>query len=151
MRPPVLAAAAAALLVATSSPVAAHEIGKTQVTAAIDPVHRTYQIDVVVDPDALLARLQIRATGDAASPHDRVDRDRQLSVLGAEFLSAVRLKFDDVAVVPTFEYRAASAFGDFAQAPSMVRLAGEIPDGSKTFTFAYDLARGHICTRLSNW
>src|SRR5262249_61126957 len=106
MRPPVLAAAAAALLVATSSPVAAHEIGKTQVTAAIDPVHRTYQIDVVVDPDALLTRLQILATGDVTLPHDRVDRDRQLSALCAEFLRAVRLEFGGVAVVPAFRHRA---------------------------------------------
>jgi len=133
---------AVALLLAVSLRAGAHEIGKTQVTATIDPVHHTYQVDVVVDPDALLTRLQIRATGDVASPHDRVDRDRQLSALGLEFLGAVRLKFDNAAATPTFEYRPSSAFSDFAQVPSIVRLAGELPAGSKSVTFGYDLAAG---------
>src|SRR5262249_13467127 len=112
-------AATVAVLVALSLPAGAHEIGKTQVTAAIDAVRHTYQIDIVVDPDALLTRLQIRATGDVASPHDRTDRDRQLSTFGEEFLAAVRLKFDNVPAAPIFEYRASSAFSDFAQAPSI--------------------------------
>jgi len=133
---------AVALLLALSLPADAHEIGKTQVTAAIDPVHHTYQVDVVVDPDALLTRLQILATGDVASPHDRADRDRQLSTFGREFVRAVRLKFDNVPATPTFEYRASSAFSEFAQAPSIVRLTGDVPAESKSVTFAYDLAAG---------
>jgi hypothetical protein len=141
MKSRILAGAVASLL-AVSLPAGAHEIGRTQVTAAIDPVHHTYQVDVVVDPDALLTRLQIRATGDVAPPHDRVDRDRQLSASGQSFLAAVRLKFDSVPATPTFEYRASSAFNDFAQAPSIVRLAGEVPAGSKRLTFTYDLAAG---------
>lgn len=141
MRPRILAVAAA-LLVAASLPAGAHEIGKTQVVVAIDPPQHTYQVDVVVDPDALLTRLQLRATGDVTPPHDRVDRDRQISGLGSHFLDAVRLKFDDVLVSPAFEYRASSAFSDLAQAPSTVRLTGMVPAGSKSFTFAYDLAAG---------
>src|SRR6476660_857073 len=101
---------AVALLLALSLPADAHEIGKTQVTAAIDLTQHTYQVDVVVDPDALLSGLQIRATGDVASPLDRVDRDRQIAALGQAFLDAVRLKFDTIAVTPAFEYRASSAF-----------------------------------------
>ncbi len=42
---------------------AAHEIGKTQVTAVFDTAHGTYQLDVVVDPDALLTRLEILSSG----------------------------------------------------------------------------------------
>ena len=60
----------------------AHEIGKTQVAAVIDAARHTYQFDVVVDPDALLTRLQIRATGNVAPPRDREDRDRRISALG---------------------------------------------------------------------
>jgi hydrogenase/urease accessory protein HupE len=133
---------AVTLFLALSLPASAHEIGKTQVTAAIDPVHHAYQVDVIVDPDALLTRLQIRATGDVTSPRDRVDRDRQLSAFGQQFLGAVRLKFDNVLATPTYEYRASSAFSDFAQAPSIVRLTGDVPAGSKSLTFAYDLAAG---------
>ena len=38
--------------------VEAHEIGKTQVAAVFEPVGHTYQIDIAVDPDALVTRLQ---------------------------------------------------------------------------------------------
>jgi hypothetical protein len=47
---------------------AAHEIGKTQVTAVFDTAHATYQLDVVVDPDALLTRLEILSSGQVTTP-----------------------------------------------------------------------------------
>ena len=137
-----IAAAAAAMLLAGCASAGAHEIGKTQVTVSIDPARHTFQLDVVVDPDALLTRLQIRETGDVAPPRDREDRDRRISALGASFLDSVRLKCDHVAVTPRFEYHPSSAFSDFAQAPSVVRLTGTIPSDSRGFTFGYDLAAG---------
>jgi hypothetical protein len=73
---------------------------------------------------------------------DREDRDRRISALGASFLDSVRLKCDHVAVTPRFEYHPSSAFSDFAQAPSVVRLTGTIPSDSRGFTFGYDLAAG---------
>ena len=141
MRRRVLGLIAAFLL--TSGPKAgAHEIGKTQVSAVVDPAHHTYQCDVVVDPDALLTRLQIRATGDVEPPGDRDDRDRRIEALGPSFLDAVRVRFDGVPMTPRFEYRPSSAFSDLAQAPSVVRLTGTIPADTKTFTFSYGLASG---------
>jgi hydrogenase/urease accessory protein HupE len=130
------------MLLAGCASAGAHEIGKTQVTAVIDPARHTYQFDVVVDPDALLTRLQIRETGDVAPPRDREDRDRRISALRASFLDSVRLKYDQVAVTPRFEYHPSSAFSDFAQSPSVVRLTGTIPSDSRGFTFGYDLAAG---------
>ena len=53
-----------AVVCASAGDAQGHEIGKTQVSATFDLVRQTYQLDVVVDPDALLTRLQIRATGD---------------------------------------------------------------------------------------
>jgi len=58
------------------------------------------------------------------------------------FLRAIRIAFDGVAAAPQFEYRASSAFNDFAQAPSVVRLTGTIPAHAGTFAFGYDLAAG---------
>src|SRR6266436_2375593 len=113
---------AVVLLSASASVTAAHEIGKTQVTAALDPARATYQFDVVVDPDALLTRLQIRATGDVDQPRNREERDRRLAALGSSFLDSVRVTFDGNLATPRFEYRPSSAFSDFAQAPSVVRL-----------------------------
>jgi hypothetical protein len=118
----------------------AHEIGKTQVVAVFEPIGGTYQLDIAVDPDALLTRLQITATGDVAKPPDRETRDRQIPALGEAFLDSVRVRFDGEVVRPRFEYRPASAFGDFSQVPSIVRLSGVIPAGARAFTIEYELA-----------
>ena len=141
MRASICALVTGSILAGCAS-VSAHEIGKTQVTASIDPARHTFQLDVVVDPDALLTRLQIHATGDVAPSRDREDRDRRIAALGAPFLDSVRLKFDHVAATPRFEYHPSSAFSDFAQAPSVVRLTGAIPPDSRSVTFGYDLAAG---------
>src|SRR5437868_6232148 len=119
----------------------AHEIGKTQI-AAVFANNGTYQFDVVVDPDALLTRLQILATGKPEAPASRDARDREIASLGSMFLGAVRLSFDGQRSTPRFEYRPVSAFSDLAQAPSVVRLTGAVPSGAQAFTLAYELATG---------
>ena len=55
-------AAVALVWLAVGAPARAHEIGKTQVTAVFRP-NQTYQFDIVVDPDALLTKLQVSAGG----------------------------------------------------------------------------------------
>jgi hydrogenase/urease accessory protein HupE len=142
MRPHLIAAAVVLLMLTGSQSANAHEIGKTQIVASIDAAARTYQFDVVVDPDALLTRLQIRATGDVEAPANRADRDRRISSLRQAFLESVRVKFDSEPVRSQFEYRPSSAFSDFALAPSVVRLTGAIPPDARSFTFGYDLAAG---------
>jgi hydrogenase/urease accessory protein HupE len=131
-----------ALVFASAGSAEGHEIGKTQVSASFDQVRQTYQLDIVVDPDALLTRLQIRATGDVDRPRDREERDRWVAALSDAFLQSVRVRFDGVPSAPRFEYRASSALSDVAQAPSVVRLAGAIPAGARSVTFGYDLASG---------
>ena len=131
-----------AVVCASAGDAQGHEIGKTQVSATVDPVRQTYQIDIVVDPDALLTRLQIRATGEVDQPRDREERDRWIAALGDAFVQSVRVTFDGVPSVPRFQYRASSVFSDSAQAPSVVRLAGAIPAEARSLTFGYDLASG---------
>jgi hydrogenase/urease accessory protein HupE len=130
-------------LAATVAPARAHELGTTQAMAAFrDGV---YQIDVVVDPDALLTKLQIagRKPATAASEADgRDERNRQIRSLSGVFLDAITLQFDAAAVRPAFEYRPAAALSDLAQTPSVVRLTGQIPAGAGKVTFGYGLATG---------
>ena len=121
---------------------AAHEIGKTQVTAVFDAAHGTYQLDVVVDPDALLTRLEILSSGHVTTPSERDARDRAIVSLLPAFVQAVHLKFDGIDVTPLAAYQPASAFGDYAQAPSSVRLTGAIPAGAQAFAFSYGLSEG---------
>ncbi len=119
----------------------AHEIGKTQVRAVVD-ADNTYQVDVVVDPDALLTRLEILETGTVSAPMSRDERDRRIATLMPTFARAVRLNFDGVAASPEFAYRPVSAFSDLAAAPSAVRLTGRAPSGARAFTLSYGLATG---------
>jgi hydrogenase/urease accessory protein HupE len=131
----------AALLVLSPAGAAAHEIGKTQAVAVVAP-DGTYQIDIVVDPDALLTQLQIRDTGNVSAVPGRDERDREISRLAHTLAGAVSLRFDGRAVQPRFEYRPVSAFSDLAQTPSVVRLSGAVPASAKSFTFSYGLAAG---------
>lgn len=133
--------AAALMLLAAAASADAHEIGKTQVSASFGP-DGAYQLDVVVDPDALLTRLQILASGAIGPPASRQDRDRAIATLMPMFARAVRLRFDGADSDPRIEYRPVSAFSDLAQAPSAVRLTGVAPAGADAFTFSYDLASG---------
>jgi hydrogenase/urease accessory protein HupE len=117
-----------------------HEIGKTQVSATF--ADDAFQIDIAVDPDALLTRLQILSSGTPETPVSRVARDRAIVSLGPAFLGAVRVSFDGQQAMPAFEYRAVSAFSDLAQAPSVVRLTGQVPPGAQAFSLSYALASG---------
>jgi hydrogenase/urease accessory protein HupE len=123
------------------SPSTAHEIGKTQISAQFTDAS-AYQIDIVVDPDALLTRLQVQSGEIPSAPVSREARDAAIAAFGRQFLEAFRLAFDGVPVTPQFVYRPVSGFSDLAQAPSTVRLTGGTPRDAKGFTVAYGLASG---------
>ena len=118
----------------------AHEIGKTQVQASLRD--RICQIDVVVDPDALLPTLEAYGQRPISRDLTRDERDRRIAGLAAVFLERVTASFDGRPATLALEYLPSSAFNDFAQAPSRVRLSGAIPAGAADFTFTYGLALG---------
>ncbi len=121
-------------------PARAHEIGTTQATAVIRD--NSYTVDVIVDPDVLLMKLEAFSGAELSAGTTRSDRDRRIAALGSEFLARVTVRFDDTVARPQFEYVPASALGDAAQAPSRVRLTGRVPPGTRVMTFAYGLALG---------
>jgi hypothetical protein len=96
----------------------------------------------VVDPDALLTKLQVAGRMAIAQPDGREARDQMIRSLDGVFLDAIALQFGRARVRPAFEYRPASAVSDLAQAPSVVRLTGTIPPGSADVRFGYGLAFG---------
>ena len=128
----------AALCVAV--PASAHEIGKTQVQATLRD--GTYQIEVVVDPDALLPTLEAYGQRTVSRDVGREERDRRIAALAGVFLERVSVSFDGRRAQSTFQYLPSSAFNDFAQAPSRVRLSGIMPRDSADFAFTYGLALG---------
>lgn len=135
-----IVAAVVALLIA-SIPARAHEIGTTQMRARFE-TSGAYVVDVVVDPDALLTRLQILETGNVSPLVDRAARDRALMTLMPAFARALELYVDDIRVSPAAQFVPASALGDLAQVPSEVRLTGTVPAGAKSFAVRYPLATG---------
>jgi hydrogenase/urease accessory protein HupE len=135
------AAAVVLWLAAAGAPARAHEIGTTQALATFR-AGGTFLIDVIVDPDALLTKLQIAAGRPPRAAPNRLDRDRAIQESGDVFLNAVTVQFDGGAVRPAFEYRPASALSDLARTPSVVRLTGRFPAGARDVTFAYGLASG---------
>ena len=127
-----------ALLCAPSAD--AHEIGKTQVLASLQG--QAYQIDVIVDPDALLPTLEAYGQRPLSRDVPRDERDRRIAALGSVFMERAGVSFDGQPGISAFEYLPSSAFNDFAQAPSKVRLHGAIPRGAANFVFTYGLALG---------
>src|SRR5713101_4479413 len=120
---------------------AAHEIGKTQVTATFYP-SSVYQVDIAVDPDALLTKLAVYSGQPLPGALDRAQRDQRIEALASVFLDAVRVDFDVVTDRPHVQYRPASALNDYAAVPSVVRLTGRTPAGARMVTFAYLIAMG---------
>jgi hypothetical protein len=118
----------------------AHEIGKTQVQASLRD--GAYEIDVVVDPDALLPALEAYGQRTISRDLPRDERDRRIAALASVFLERARVSFDGRGAASAFAYIPASAFNDYAQAPSKVRLRGAVPPGASDFSFTYGLALG---------
>jgi len=137
---------AAALIACIVRSAAAHEIGKTQVTVTIRDA--AYTADIIVDPDALLTKLEVFGGSALSNGLDRRTRDRRIEQLSATFLDRVTVRFDGQRDRPHFAYIPASAFGDAAQSPSLVRLTGTVPVGAGELTFAYGLALGSFALNV---
>jgi hydrogenase/urease accessory protein HupE len=129
------------LCLMAAAPARAHEMGTTQALATLHG-DGTYQIDVIVDPDALLTKLQVASGAPTRAIADRAERDRTIQGYSRVFLDAVTVQFDGTAAHPSFEYRPVSVFNDLAQAPSLVRLTGRTPSGARDMRFGYALATG---------
>jgi hydrogenase/urease accessory protein HupE len=131
-----------AMVLAVVGHVSAHEIGKTQVFV-VGVAGGSYDVTITVDPDALLTRLQIAATGEVTPARDNADRDRRIAALGETFMRNVTLAFDGVPASSRFEFRPAPPADDISKAQaSEVHLLGAMPKGAKTVTFGDRLVGG---------
>ena len=90
-----------------------------------------YEIDVVVDPDALLPTLEAYGQQPISRDLPRGERDRRIAGLASVFLERAVVSFDGGPPRPPSNTCPSSAFNDFAQAPSKVRLTGAVPVGAR--------------------
>src|SRR5439155_18617582 len=107
-----------------------------------------YTADIVVDPDALVTKLEVFGGVELSRDLDRRARDRRIEQLSATFLDRVAVRFDGRRDRPRFAYIPASALGDAAQSPSMARLMGTVPGGAENLTFEYGLALGSFALNV---
>lgn len=119
------------LHLATVTP--AHELGVTQVSAGLR-ADRRYQIDIAVDPDALLTRLEVQSGAPISSSLSDAERDRRIESLGRVFLDRIDIRFDGRPHRSRFEYLPGER--------SWVRLTGRWPSHARTWTFSHNATIG---------
>lgn len=132
-------------MIASSRSVAAHEMGSTRVDASF-PGDGTYVIEMRVDPESLLSRLEF-AAGLPLSEASDPAKLAKLRTLAPQFLSASEVRFDGVRVEPVFEItpvRPATAGAEEA----LVRLSGKVPPSAKSFQWSYSLVYSSYVLRV---
>src|SRR5262245_60016222 len=85
--------AALLLVLAAATPTAAHEIGTTRVSVAIEPDGR-YRAEIVTDAASLVEKLEASSGRSADADATPKDMEGRLSVLDAIFRRRVSLAFD---------------------------------------------------------
>jgi hypothetical protein len=99
----------------------AHEIGTTKVSAVLHGSR--YAIEIATDADALAEKL--RAIGGPAFNREEL------------LLSRLQVAFDGTGVQPSIEYTVTPAPDANSAALATIRLAGDIPEGAREFTWTY--------------
>jgi hydrogenase/urease accessory protein HupE len=133
---------------------AAHELGLTRVTVTFTSDNRV-QADVLVDPESLLAKLEILA---GQSPTLNVPIDElpaRITALEAVVQQRARLLFDGVRIPLAFTYIpgprvAANTPGlpPGTASTATIRLVGDVPRGARTFRINYGLVLGSYALSL---
>jgi hypothetical protein len=143
-----------ALIALVAAPSVAHELGLTRVTVTFAS-DATVQADVLVDPESLLAKLEILA---GQSPTLNVPLDElpaRITALEAVVQQRTRLLFDGERIPLAFTYIpgppvALSSPGMPAgtAATATMRLVGRVPRGARTFQMNYGLVLGSYALSL---
>ncbi len=138
----VLAACAAGFTAIAGHPVEAHELGNLRALVTFDE-HR-YDIDILVDPQALLAQLALER-GEAADSIERVEGlAARLQEASPRILQGIEILFDQRPAEAQIEYRqkwpAALGAGLTETGPLHVgslHVSGLLPPGTESFVFSY--------------
>jgi len=132
--------AAVAIVVALAPVADAHDIGVTQAVATFHSDGR-YQIEISVDPDALLTRLELTSGVTMSASLTSDERDRRIDALRDTFLEEARVIVDGRVQEPEFQYKPAPPAVNL-QAPSTVTLSGRTGPDPIAWTFEYEFAMG---------
>ena len=149
----------------------AHDLRITHATLTFTPGR--YQLDVVVDPESLLARLEIYADRTPSTGVPAAEVPDRIRALGDVALARTTVAFDGVPAASTFQFlptRCSGAIGSdtgsdigrtpgaasgaiSGQAPSMlppgtIRFTGDVPAGARQCRVTYGLVLGSYALTL---
>ena len=159
-----VAAAIAAVLAIVAPPaaptIAAHDLGVTHAILTFTPGR--YQLDVVVDPESILAKLELYADRTPTANVPAAEVPGRIVALGDVALARTRIAFDGVPSTATFSYlptapkgpappSAATALVPGAPSllpPATLRFTGDVPAGARTCTITYGLVLGSYALTL---
>jgi HupE / UreJ protein len=137
-----------AVLFAAARPAFAHELGLTRATVTFAS-DRSYTVEVLVDPESLLAKLEILA---GRSPSVGVPLDElpaRITALEPVLRARVRILFDGVPQEPAFAYMPGPPVPTGTpNAPpgtastATVRFTGTVPSTAREFRINYGLVLG---------
>jgi hypothetical protein len=159
-----LAALFAIVVPPSMAPTAAHDLRVTHATLSFSPGR--YQLDVVVDPESILARLELLADREPAVGVPAAEIPDRIRALAAVALARTVIAFDGVPASPAFDYLptadpgiAAAAIADEPGAPPLpgspsllppatLRFTGALPAGAREVRVTYGLVLGSYALTL---
>jgi len=142
------------LLVLSWGSVRAHDLGLTRVTVTFTD-DRQVRTDVLVDPESLLAKLEILAGRSPSTGVPLSELPARITALRQVILERTRLIFDGEPVVPAFAYipgppvaPGAAGVPPGTATTATIRLTARVPGGARTFQLNYGLALGSYALTL---
>jgi hypothetical protein len=136
---------------ALASSAGAHDIGLTRIIVTFTADGRV-RADVLVDPESLLAKLEILAGRSPSTPVPVAELPARIGALQQVVQERTRLTFDGVRVTPSFEYLPGTSPAPerlAATAPTAtVRLTADVPRGARAFQINYGLVLGSYALTL---
>jgi hypothetical protein len=139
----------------------AHELGLTRATVTF-AADRTYTVEVLVDPESLLAKLEILA---GRSPTVGVPVDElsaRIEALEPVLRERVAVLFDGAAQQPALAYipgppvpvtlpaTPAMAMSPATASTATLRFSGRVPDDARAFQINYGLVLGSYALTIKN-
>ncbi len=125
------------LCVSLPASIGAHDIGTSQAIATFSN-DRSFTIDISVDPEAILTKLEVGTGRDPSGPLPDTERRVRILALKDALLDRIALRFGQERVRPG---------ADLILPPqptqaSTLRLTGTAPDGATTFQWSSELILG---------
>jgi hypothetical protein len=138
-----------ALVVLVAATASAHEIGTTQVDVTLHQ-DQTYVVDILTGGDSLLVRVERRAGLPRTQRLSPTAVAQRLEQLAPQFLAAVDLRFDGVAVRPAMHVLRVDAPGGTSPSSITIRLSGDIPQPAREVTWQYRLTYSTYSIAFAN-